>query len=335
MFCRNCGNKLEEDALFCMNCGVKISDDTSSKYCVHCGNELEEDAVFCMKCGNRVREEDVKSAPKSDAVSESVPIHETAKEETEITEKTQVEVGNTAEAEIVKDDTEAEFFIVAKDMKKFAAMRGDNDSNYYCPNCHNQVNPASDSCTKCGVSFYDWRTNEKSNGNASAKMEETPFSANTGSSKSQSRIGYFFLAIFVLIGIAIIAGLVYQEQKNPWTGTDTLTGMDEFNLDILNAKTETFTSNDGDVEIVNCYKISDADFEKLWKSIPNVSLIYGGTNWYPFDPEYDKIDDYNQSIKSLMRKYDILCSQVYHYDDGGSFVWTYLINRKTGQVMAF
>lgn len=57
MFCKNCGNKLDDDALFCMNCGVKITDDTSSKYCAHCGNALDADALFCMNCGNRIKEE--------------------------------------------------------------------------------------------------------------------------------------------------------------------------------------------------------------------------------------------------------------------------------------
>lgn len=31
MFCKNCGNKLEEDALFCTNCGARINENTESK----------------------------------------------------------------------------------------------------------------------------------------------------------------------------------------------------------------------------------------------------------------------------------------------------------------
>ena len=53
MFCKNCGNELDDDAKFCTNCGENVLNSIPQKYCIHCGNILEEDAVFCTKCGNK------------------------------------------------------------------------------------------------------------------------------------------------------------------------------------------------------------------------------------------------------------------------------------------
>mgnify|MGYP002859607148 CR=1 FL=1 len=71
MFCKNCGSKLDDDAIFCMNCGVKIADDSSSKYCFHCGNEIESDAVFCANCGSKIREAQKEPEEKNDAAPTS------------------------------------------------------------------------------------------------------------------------------------------------------------------------------------------------------------------------------------------------------------------------
>ena len=59
MFCKNCGSKLDEDAIFCTNCGKKLSDVFTAKYCVACGAELDDDADFCSNCGYKVHEEKV------------------------------------------------------------------------------------------------------------------------------------------------------------------------------------------------------------------------------------------------------------------------------------
>ena len=59
MFCKNCGSKLDDDAIFCTNCGKKLSDVFTAKYCVACGVKLDDDAVFCSNCGYKVHEEKV------------------------------------------------------------------------------------------------------------------------------------------------------------------------------------------------------------------------------------------------------------------------------------
>ena len=208
MFCKSCGNKLDDDALFCMNCGVKISDTVIAKYCAHCGIELEDDAVFCMGCGNRINEEQTQTETENKVESESVKVEKTAEQDaqnneplsdvgvekaiieketvvapvlTEMPQKEKTESRETPEINPIEVEYEVsqssptmknEFFIVAKDLKKFAAIRGGNTSNYYCPNCHTQVSSSSDSCRKCGVSFYNWGENKSLNGNAEKTSEK-------------------------------------------------------------------------------------------------------------------------------------------------------------------
>lgn len=49
MFCKNCGQQLNENQAICLNCGVNVGD--GNKYCQNCGNELPENAAVCLKCG--------------------------------------------------------------------------------------------------------------------------------------------------------------------------------------------------------------------------------------------------------------------------------------------
>ena len=57
MYCRNCGEKLEEDTKVCLNCGTKQFDDTTGTVtCKHCGEEIDADCIICPKCGKQVKE---------------------------------------------------------------------------------------------------------------------------------------------------------------------------------------------------------------------------------------------------------------------------------------
>ena len=49
MYCKNCGQQLNENQAICLNCGVSVENGT--KYCHNCGNELPENADFCINCG--------------------------------------------------------------------------------------------------------------------------------------------------------------------------------------------------------------------------------------------------------------------------------------------
>lgn len=49
MFCKNCGQQLNENQAVCLNCGINVGE--GNKYCHNCGNELPESADVCLKCG--------------------------------------------------------------------------------------------------------------------------------------------------------------------------------------------------------------------------------------------------------------------------------------------
>jgi len=49
MYCRNCGNEMNENAAVCVKCGVPVGK--GKNYCPNCGEEVNPDAVICVKCG--------------------------------------------------------------------------------------------------------------------------------------------------------------------------------------------------------------------------------------------------------------------------------------------
>ena len=49
MYCRNCGEMLDENALICLKCGAEKGK--GSEYCSHCGNKVEKGQMACMNCG--------------------------------------------------------------------------------------------------------------------------------------------------------------------------------------------------------------------------------------------------------------------------------------------
>src|SRR5512136_889407 len=49
MYCRNCGQKLGENADYCTSCGVRIPK--GNRYCQSCGAQSGPDAEVCVKCG--------------------------------------------------------------------------------------------------------------------------------------------------------------------------------------------------------------------------------------------------------------------------------------------
>lgn len=53
MFCKNCGQPLNENQAICLNCGVKTSDGVN--FCSNCGNPVQPGAEICMSCGFAVK----------------------------------------------------------------------------------------------------------------------------------------------------------------------------------------------------------------------------------------------------------------------------------------
>ena len=49
MYCRNCGNVMDDHAAFCTKCGVPKG--TGAMYCPSCGAQTNPNAVVCVNCG--------------------------------------------------------------------------------------------------------------------------------------------------------------------------------------------------------------------------------------------------------------------------------------------
>lgn len=52
MFCKNCGNEINENAVACMSCGFAKGD--GNKFCANCGKEINPGAAICTNCGAAV-----------------------------------------------------------------------------------------------------------------------------------------------------------------------------------------------------------------------------------------------------------------------------------------
>ncbi|MFV0498130.1 MAG: TM2 domain-containing protein [Candidatus Fimivivens sp.] len=60
MYCKNCGNAMENQAVICVKCGVQAG--TGSKYCQNCGREAAQpNAVVCTYCGAQTSSSNQKS----------------------------------------------------------------------------------------------------------------------------------------------------------------------------------------------------------------------------------------------------------------------------------
>ena len=59
MYCRNCGESLNEKQVVCVKCGVQVGDGES--YCSTCGKEVSKDAVVCLSCGCAIKNTKISS----------------------------------------------------------------------------------------------------------------------------------------------------------------------------------------------------------------------------------------------------------------------------------
>ena len=49
MYCKNCGELMNDNQAICVKCGVKVGE--GNKYCANCGKEIAENADVCLNCG--------------------------------------------------------------------------------------------------------------------------------------------------------------------------------------------------------------------------------------------------------------------------------------------
>ena len=49
MYCRNCGEAMNENQAICVKCGVKAGDGNT--FCANCGQTMAANAEVCLNCG--------------------------------------------------------------------------------------------------------------------------------------------------------------------------------------------------------------------------------------------------------------------------------------------
>ena len=53
MFCKNCGEALNENQAICLKCGVKVGEGDT--FCADCGKTVAANADYCMNCGVAIK----------------------------------------------------------------------------------------------------------------------------------------------------------------------------------------------------------------------------------------------------------------------------------------
>lgn len=53
MFCKTCGEAMNDNQTVCLKCGVEKG--TGNKFCHNCGNAIQEGAEVCLNCGVSVK----------------------------------------------------------------------------------------------------------------------------------------------------------------------------------------------------------------------------------------------------------------------------------------
>ena len=53
MYCKNCGESLNDKQVVCIKCGVKVGE--GDLYCSTCGKEVSKDAVVCLSWGCAIK----------------------------------------------------------------------------------------------------------------------------------------------------------------------------------------------------------------------------------------------------------------------------------------
>ena len=53
MYCRNCGEFMNDNQAICVKCGVKVGE--GNHFCSSCGSEVAPNADVCLKCGVAIK----------------------------------------------------------------------------------------------------------------------------------------------------------------------------------------------------------------------------------------------------------------------------------------
>jgi uncharacterized membrane protein YvbJ len=53
MYCKNCGEQMNDNQAICIKCGVKVGE--GSAFCANCGKDIAPGADVCLNCGVAVK----------------------------------------------------------------------------------------------------------------------------------------------------------------------------------------------------------------------------------------------------------------------------------------
>ncbi len=53
MYCKNCGEVMNDNQAICLKCGVKTGEGNA--FCANCGKEVAENAAVCLNCGVAIK----------------------------------------------------------------------------------------------------------------------------------------------------------------------------------------------------------------------------------------------------------------------------------------
>lgn len=67
MYCRNCGNLMDDNAVVCVKCGVQKG--TGKSFCHNCGQPSNPEANVCVNCGVAFKNTALNSEAKSKLIA--------------------------------------------------------------------------------------------------------------------------------------------------------------------------------------------------------------------------------------------------------------------------
>ena len=138
MFCRNCGNEVQEDAIGCMKCGCDPYD--GENFCPACGASINEKQVVCTQCGMTLRDSDWDSDRNSNNSNMNSKKGMFCRN-----------CGNEVSVDAV------------------ACMKcgcSPHEGKSFCPSCGAKTSEKQIVCIKCGIDLRkddDWDSNRNSN----------------------------------------------------------------------------------------------------------------------------------------------------------------------------
>lgn len=60
MFCKSCGEQMNDNQAICLKCGVEVGKGNA--FCANCGTPLNPDAAVCLNCGVAVAKPEAKDS---------------------------------------------------------------------------------------------------------------------------------------------------------------------------------------------------------------------------------------------------------------------------------